>query len=48
MKNSEKRDKNGSFLRSVRNSWKKYGKRSVYDNKMDRKGGAEKDEKHEK
>ena len=31
MKNSEKRDKNRSFLRSVRNSWKKCEKRCAYD-----------------
>ena len=42
MKNSEKRDKNRSFLRSVRNSWKKCGKRSVYDNKMIGKMGLKK------
>ena len=47
MKNSEKRYKNRSFLRSVRNSRKKCGKRSVYDNKMIGKMGAEKIEKYE-
>jgi len=42
VKNSEKRDKNRSFLRSVRNSWKKCGKRSDYDNKMIGKMGLKK------